>query len=222
MKPFSHQLHRSAHLPEQGIYIFGSQLHAHLTGRKIFSSHYRYGVKIGEINRDDHYSPHWQHIVHLNPYIHVVPGDVISTTCIYETLSRDSVTLLIDVREGGYGIEDEMCVNYIYYFPVSEVEVCKSAVDNASLHRHFHNKYDIRQTSLPIYQKYASVNWNEKNTLLLKELFAVAPLNINCLKHDGLPFPNHPLNWTGVPQPRVRMTPFTKQRDRNECPALND
>ncbi|KHJ98535.1 copper type II ascorbate-dependent monooxygenase domain protein [Oesophagostomum dentatum] len=118
-------------LPPEGIHVFGSQLHAHLTGRKIFTSHYRNGVKIGEINRDNHYSPHWQHIVFIHPYVHVMPGDVLSTTCVYETISKNLITL------GGYGIEDEMCVNYIYYYPVSEVEVCKSAIDNATLHNYF-------------------------------------------------------------------------------------
>uniref|UniRef100_A0A1I7X4G3 Cu2_monoox_C domain-containing protein n=1 Tax=Heterorhabditis bacteriophora TaxID=37862 RepID=A0A1I7X4G3_HETBA len=31
-------------LPDSGIYIFASQLHAHLTGRKLWTSHYRNGM----------------------------------------------------------------------------------------------------------------------------------------------------------------------------------
>ncbi|KAK6061776.1 copper type II ascorbate-dependent monooxygenase domain protein [Cooperia oncophora] len=42
-------------------------------------------------------------------------------------------------RIGGYAIEEEMCVNYLYYFPASEVEVCKSAVDNETLNSYFEN-----------------------------------------------------------------------------------
>ncbi|KAK6033761.1 copper type II ascorbate-dependent monooxygenase domain protein [Ostertagia ostertagi] len=126
-------------LPSEGIYIFGSQLHAHLSGRKLFTSHYRQGVKVGEINRDNHYSPHWQHIVQIRPYVHVLPGDVLSTTCVYDTLPKSGVTL------GGYGIDEEMCVNYLYYFPASEVEVCKSAVANETLHRYFENITQIDQ-----------------------------------------------------------------------------
>uniref|UniRef100_A0A0R3PY91 DOMON domain-containing protein n=1 Tax=Angiostrongylus costaricensis TaxID=334426 RepID=A0A0R3PY91_ANGCS len=118
-------------LPEEGIYIFGSQLHAHKMGRKIVSNLYRNGVKIAEINRDNHFTHYWQHFVHLRPYVHVLPGDVLSTTCVYETLSRGAVTL------GGYSLEEEMCVNYIYYYPASSVEVCKSAVDNTTLHNYF-------------------------------------------------------------------------------------
>lgn len=35
--------------------------------------------------------------------------------------------------QGGFGITDEMCVNYIHYYPKSKLEVCKSAVDPSSL-----------------------------------------------------------------------------------------
>lgn len=59
--------------PAEGINIFASQLHAHLTGRKLFTSHYRNNVKIGEINRDNHYSPHWQHIQKLKKHHKVLP-----------------------------------------------------------------------------------------------------------------------------------------------------
>ncbi|WKY17182.1 hypothetical protein Q1695_001644 [Nippostrongylus brasiliensis] len=203
-------------LPQGGIYIFGSQLHAHLYGRKLFTSHYRNGVKIGEVNRDNHYSPHWQHITDVRPYVHVLPGDVLSTTCVYETLSTSEMVL------GGYGIADEMCVNYIYYFPSSEVEVCKSAVDNTTLHDYFDHVHGIRERDLPIHQKYAKVKWSDSNALSLLELYANAPLNMHCYKMDGALFPGHPLNWTAVPQPRLYGAPYRKLRDADECPALND
>ena len=58
-------------LPEDGIFIFASQLHAHLTGRKLWTSHYRNDVKIGEINRNNHYTPHWQYIQSVRPLAHI-------------------------------------------------------------------------------------------------------------------------------------------------------
>jgi dopamine beta-monooxygenase len=63
----------TSHFPASGIKIFATQLHAHLTGRKLFTSHFRNGVKIGEVNRDNHYSPHWQTIRSLPKHVHVMP-----------------------------------------------------------------------------------------------------------------------------------------------------
>ncbi|CAI4221546.1 unnamed protein product [Auanema sp. JU1783] len=201
-------------LPTEGIQVFASQLHAHLTGRKLWTSHYRNGVKVGELNRDNHYSPHWQHVQQVRPYVHVKQGDVLATTCVYETRDRSSMTL------GGYGIEDEMCVNYIYYFPVSEIEVCKSAVDNSSLHSYFAHKHKIQNVELPIHLKYNSIDWTEEKSLSLKELYSSAPLNMHCLQHDGTLFSGH--NWSSIPVPRINAGPFVKMRDVYECPSLND
>ncbi len=60
-----------------------------------------------------------------------VQGDTLITTCVYDTLKREKVTL------GGLGIMDEMCVNYIHYFPKTDLEVCKSSVDSDSLNAYF-------------------------------------------------------------------------------------
>lgn len=39
---------------------------------------------------------------------------------------------------GGFAISDEMCVNYVHYYPKSELEVCKSSVAWTSLREYFH------------------------------------------------------------------------------------
>lgn len=39
--------------------------------------------------------------------------------------------------QGGFGIMEEMCVNYIHYYPQTELELCKSAIDLGYLHRYF-------------------------------------------------------------------------------------
>ena len=40
----------------------------------------------------------------------------------------------ITFSKGGYAISDEMCVNYIHYYPRAELEVCKSSVTTQSLY----------------------------------------------------------------------------------------
>ena len=52
-------------------------------------------------------------------------------TCEYSTLDRENVTV------GGFAISDEMCVNYIHYYPKVDLEVCKSSIDTTALKQYF-------------------------------------------------------------------------------------
>nr|CDJ97814.1 Tyramine beta-hydroxylase [Haemonchus contortus] len=80
----------------------------------------------------------------------------------------------------------------------------------------------FRETGIGFIKRFAYVPWSARNVLSLKELYSTAPLNINCYGKDGALFPNHPRNWTAVPQPRVFVSPSKKHKDRMECAALND
>lgn len=46
-------------------------------------------------------------------------------------MKRRNVTL------GGFGITDEMCVNYIHYYPHTDLEVCKSSISDQALRTYF-------------------------------------------------------------------------------------
>lgn len=39
--------------------------------------------------------------------------------------------------QGGFGILEEMCVNYVHYYPQTELELCKSAVNDGYLQKYF-------------------------------------------------------------------------------------
>lgn len=58
-------------------------------------------------------------------------GDALITTCRYDTTARPNVTL------GGFAISDEMCVNYVHYYPKIELEVCKSSISHQTLFTYF-------------------------------------------------------------------------------------
>ncbi|KAI8436987.1 hypothetical protein MSG28_010390 [Choristoneura fumiferana] len=116
-------------LPAGGITVFGSQLHTHLTGVAAWTRHARGGRELPALNRDLHYSTHFQEIRLLHTPVTVLPGDFLETTCIHRTLDRANATI------GGHAITDEMCVNYMHYYPATELEVCKSAVSNAASER---------------------------------------------------------------------------------------
>lgn len=61
----------------------------------------------------------------------MLQGDALITTCHYNTEDRPNVTL------GGFSISDEMCVNYVYYYPKIELEVCKSSISEQNLKSYF-------------------------------------------------------------------------------------
>uniref|UniRef100_A0A667I418 Dopamine beta-hydroxylase n=1 Tax=Lynx canadensis TaxID=61383 RepID=A0A667I418_LYNCA len=119
-------------LPPSGIHIFASQLHTHLTGRKVVTVLVRDGRETEIVNRDDHYSPHFQEIRMLKKTVSVRPGDVLVTSCTYNTEDRELATV------GGFGILEEMCVNYVHYYPQTQLELCKSTVDPGFLREYFH------------------------------------------------------------------------------------
>lgn len=58
-------------------------------------------------------------------------GDALITTCYYDTRGYTNTTL------GGFSISDEMCVNYIQYYPATQLEVCKSSVSEKTLEDYF-------------------------------------------------------------------------------------
>ncbi|XP_035825847.1 dopamine beta-hydroxylase-like [Aplysia californica] len=80
-------------LPPGGIRVFASQLHTHLTGRRVVTRHVRRGRELRVLNEDKHYSQHFQEIRRLQPPVAVYPGDDLLTTCEYDTTSRPNVTV---------------------------------------------------------------------------------------------------------------------------------
>ena len=70
--------------PSNGIHIFGSQLHTHGTGIKVSTKHYRDGVELAEVNRDNHYSTHFQEIRLLHAPQRILPVRFFVRTVIRE------------------------------------------------------------------------------------------------------------------------------------------
>lgn len=118
-------------LEPQGITIFASQLHTHLNGLQTFTRIVRKNGSIDVLNIDRHYSPHFQEIRLLPKPVRVEPGDTMIHTCIYNTEIHRNMTF------GGYGIRDEMCVNYMHYYPRSSLELCKTSVHDRELEKFF-------------------------------------------------------------------------------------
>ncbi|KAM6170122.1 dopamine beta-hydroxylase [Rhynchocyon petersi] len=190
-------------LPPSGIHIFASQLHTHLTGRKVVTVLARGGREVEVVNRDNHYSPHFQEIRMLKKVVSVYPGDVLITSCTYNTEDRTLATV------GGFGILEEMCVNYVHYYPQTQLELCKSAVDPGFLQKYFHfvnrfNSEDIctcPQTS--VLQQFDSVPWNSFSRDTLRALYGFAPIAMHCNKSSAVRFQGE---WDQQPLPEITST----------------
>ncbi|XP_061184016.1 dopamine beta-hydroxylase-like [Saccostrea echinata] len=190
-------------LPHNGIRVYASQLHTHLTGRKVYTKHIRNGIELPELNRDNHYSPHFQEIRALPRHVHVLPGDALITSCIDSTLNRSAITL------GGFSIQEEMCVNYIHYYPRCNLEVCKSSISDWALDQFFEMakaRNDIEDVGL----RYQSVDWNPAKVTSLQLLYKNAPISMQCNKSDGSRFPGE---WSSEAIPRI----ILPNRERSSC-----
>ncbi|XP_072345050.1 dopamine beta-hydroxylase isoform X2 [Scyliorhinus torazame] len=190
-------------LPESGIHIFASQLHTHLAGREVKTVLVQGGVELAIVNADRHYSTHFQEIRLLQKEISVLPGDVLITSCTYNTEDRSHVTV------GGFGINEEMCVNYVHYYPQTQLELCKSAVDISYLQKYFSfiNRIDVDGIctcpQVPVTDQFNAVTWNPFSNQVLRALYDSAPISMHCNKSSAVRFPG---DWDKQPLPRVNAT----------------
>ncbi|XP_069788258.1 dopamine beta-hydroxylase isoform X2 [Narcine bancroftii] len=197
-------------LPQSGIRIFASQLHTHLAGTKVKTILVQDGVEVDIVNSDGHYSTHFQEIRMLQKEITVLPGDVLITSCTYNTVDRSHVTL------GGFGINEEMCINYVHYYPQTQLELCKSVVDLSYLQKYFTfiNRMEddgiCTCPQVPVTQQYNAVTWSPFSRQVLRAMYDSAPISMHCNKSSAVRFPG---NWDKQPLPQVtRVLPETPDR----------
>ncbi|WAR30866.1 DOPO-like protein, partial [Mya arenaria] len=102
----------------------------------------------------NHYSPHFQEIRRLPKPVHVLPG--------------------------GFAISDEMCVNYVHYYPQSDLEVCKSSVSTEALNNFFTfmKKWDRDAIDPHAGDRanYQAIRWTPLTNILLKTLYETSPI----------------------------------------------
>lgn len=114
-------------LAPDGVNVFSFFPHMHLTGRRIFTEKFIVPPgdttmdfsnfqKDGDVARDDKWSFYGQRFERISP-LKIHDGDILATTCMYNSEDRDDMTL------GGRGSRDEMCVNFLAYYPADAIKV---------------------------------------------------------------------------------------------------
>ncbi|XP_033832287.1 dopamine beta-hydroxylase isoform X1 [Periophthalmus magnuspinnatus] len=187
-------------LPKQGIFVFASQLHTHLAGRAIRTVLIRGGREVEVLSQDPHYSAHYQMIRSLRKMVHVLPGDVLITKCTYNTEDRTKPTV------GGFGIMDEMCVDYIHYYPRTQLELCKTHVDPGYLQKYFnfinrfHGDDHCVCGDVGVTEQYEQLKWDAFSGEVLDSLYKTAPISMHCNQSTAQLFPGE---WERQPLPVV-------------------
>ena len=169
-----------------GIQVFGSQLHTHGAGRRVRTEVVRPG-RSEILNEDPHYSTHFQEIRTLQHPVRVLPGDSLVTTCTYNTADRHNVTL------GGFGFSEEMCVNYIHYYPRVNLEICKSSVAADELRRYFDNlraeENQETHSEQSIADNYNTIDWTKRRARDLTDFYAESRIKMQCQTGAGSQLP---------------------------------
>ncbi|XP_070555179.1 DBH-like monooxygenase protein 1 homolog [Ptychodera flava] len=102
------------------ITIFANMLHAHLAGIKLRTRHIRDGVEQPMIDEDNSYDFNLQEMRYLKEPVEFKPGDRLISECTYNTEDRTAVTF------GGLSTQEEMCLNFVYYYPRIQLPICQS------------------------------------------------------------------------------------------------
>lgn len=187
-------------LPQGGIYVFASQLHTHLAGRGVRTVLVRGGKEIKVVQEDPHFSAHYQMIRVLQNIVNVLPGDVLITKCTYNTEDRSKPTV------GGFGIMEEMCVNYIHYYPRTQLELCKTHVDPGYLQKYFNfmNRFHGNDRcvcgQVGVTEQYEQLQWDTFTGEVLDSLYNTAPISMHCNQSTAKLFPGE---WENQPLPVV-------------------
>ncbi|KAG7223902.1 hypothetical protein INR49_015158 [Caranx melampygus] len=165
-------------LPPGGIYIFASQLHTHLAGRGVRTVLVRGGKELEVVQEDQHFSTHYQTIRVLHKM-----GDALITKCTFNTEDRSKPTV------GGFGIMEEMCVNYIHYYPRTQLELCKS-----------HGNDQCVCGEVSVTEQYSQLHWDTFTGEVLDSLYNTAPISMHCNQSTARLFPG---DWENQPLPVV-------------------
>ncbi|KAG2444120.1 hypothetical protein HYH02_009061 [Chlamydomonas schloesseri] len=95
--------------------LIESFYHMHKLGKSMITRHIRGGQELPPLGRRDYYDFAYQQPVQVPPPARtLLPGDSLITTCTYSGTGQTSVTKF---GEASY---EEMCFNFLYYYPYND------------------------------------------------------------------------------------------------------
>ncbi|XP_075208307.1 putative DBH-like monooxygenase protein 2 [Anomaloglossus baeobatrachus] len=98
-------------------------LHGHLSVRGMRIMHYRNGTLIGHLGEDRHYDFRFQQSRNFPHAVTLKMGDMVVVECTSNTMDREGVTF------GGPSTLNEMCIGFLFYYPILPIAMCLSYID---------------------------------------------------------------------------------------------
>ncbi|KAG8010640.1 Dopamine beta-hydroxylase [Nibea albiflora] len=108
--------------------------------------------------------------------------------------------------QGGFGIMEEMCVNYIHYYPRTRLELCKTHVDPGYLQKYFnfinrfHGNDQCVCGEVNVTEQYSQLQWDAFTGEVLDSLYNTAPVSMHCNQSSAQLFLGE---WDKQPVPVV-------------------
>lgn len=102
--------------PRQGINVFAIMMRTHMIGKEVRLRHIRNNIEFQSIAADRNIDPNYQEFRRLPTSVRVQPGDRLISECIYDSSTRDQITLgKLFVRKSKWNF------NFFYgiHFPLS-------------------------------------------------------------------------------------------------------
>ncbi|KAJ3271672.1 hypothetical protein HDV01_006451 [Terramyces sp. JEL0728] len=112
-------------IPETGLTMLSTVLHMHTRGKSMGTKHIRNGAELTRWPTMNYYDFNFQSAQYVSTNVaKIMPGDRLITNCTYDTTKDQSPVL------GGHSTFEEMCLNFLEYYPaMPEFRLCSQVPD---------------------------------------------------------------------------------------------
>nr|XP_032817813.1 DBH-like monooxygenase protein 1 isoform X2 [Petromyzon marinus] len=176
----------------QGVSVFAVLLHAHLAGRELLVRHWRGDRELPLLARDSEYDFNFQELHMLPSERLLLPGDHLTTECVYNTEGRVNMTW------GGQSTHNEMCLAYVLYYPRVNLSRCQSLpeingqlafIGVTDIYKPvttwpFLIKDPIQYRNLTFTEAMDRFRWGRRQRRHFNQLVLRLPVNIRCSKYE--------------------------------------
>ncbi|ODM94234.1 DBH-like monooxygenase protein 1 [Orchesella cincta] len=104
-----------------GLQVFNSLLHGHLSAKKMKLRHFRGDKELPWFDVENHYDFNFQQSKPFPEVKRILKGDHLTVECTYDSRWNEGKVVV-----GGLSTREEMCMAFLWYYPKQTFEYCSS------------------------------------------------------------------------------------------------